>query len=201
MLSKTNQSLITPSLDIYSDVILCTNTIFMKLKSTNYLLLLTLCMNMLACSEDEKASTKKYTFTADTDWNCGGNFCQDVWEVKLVKGTKASFSISDLTGGSMGQIALYAPGVDLGGINLFTGNTNELSCTNTGNCDNGVTGVTTEISITKSGTYHFVATRNNNESCGSSGTYTVTILSTDETPAQIANDTQSLAPETPECNL
>jgi hypothetical protein len=153
-----------------------------------------------ACSDEKSATPKKFTYTISSSWSCEGNFCQDVYELKLIKGTLASFAISDLTNGSIGQIALYAPGVVLGGSNLFTNDTNELGCTIDGGCDGGAAGLSKEMEISVTGVYTFVVTRNNDLSCGSSGDYSLEIVSTEETPEQISNDIQSSAPATRTCN-
>jgi hypothetical protein len=117
------------------------------------------------------------TYQEQSSWSCSGNDCQTVWEVFLVKGS-TTVGISGLTGGSIGQIALYAPGTNLGGTNLLTGDTKELfDCTQQGNCSNGTSGVSKSIELPVTGLYKFVATRNNNYSCGSSGNFQSSITS------------------------
>lgn len=152
-----------------------------------------------ACKDNDSDSTPDiYTFKTTTNWVCSANHCQDVWEVYLLEGTKASFSISDLTDGSIGQIALYGPNVTLGGTNLFTGTNNELSCSPEG-CKNGAAGVSAEYTATVTGTYKFAATRNRGRSCGFEGNYTLKIISNSKKPKQILDNVTTSAPEAAIC--
>jgi hypothetical protein len=118
------------------------------------------------------------TYQEQSSWACSGNDCQSVWEVFLVKGS-TTVGISGLTGNSIGQIALYAPGTALGGTNLLTNDTKELLyCTQQGNCSNGTSGVSKTLTLTTTGLYKFTATRNNGNSCGGSGDFQASITST-----------------------
>ena len=117
------------------------------------------------------------TYQEQSSWSCSGNDCQSVWEVFLVKGS-TTVGISDLTGGSIGQIALYAPGTALGGTNLLTGDTKELAdCTQHSGCSTGTSGISKSLTLAATGLYKFTATRNNNYSCGGSGNFQLSITS------------------------
>jgi hypothetical protein len=117
------------------------------------------------------------TYQEQSAWACSGNDCQNVWEVFLVKGL-TTVGISDLTDGAVGQIALYAPGTNLGGTNLLTGDTKELlDCTQQNDCDDGAVGVSKSITLAVTGLYKFAATRNNGYSCGSTGNFQSSITS------------------------
>ncbi|MBK6948447.1 MAG: hypothetical protein IPH16_10645 [Haliscomenobacter sp.] len=78
-------------------------------------------------------------------------------------------------------MALYAPGVALGGINLLTGTTKELGCIDQSDCDKNAKGQTAkQIQAPKDGVYFLAITRNYGSSCGSDGTYLLRITSNGE---------------------
>jgi len=62
-------------------------------------------------------------------WACGsGESCQDVFNIEFAAGTVANFSAGEVTGGSVLQFALYAPGKALGDTNSFTNSRAEFRC-------------------------------------------------------------------------
>lgn len=110
-------------------------------------------------------------------WSCAtSTTCQDVYDIHFEQGTTVSFSATQITGNSVCQIALYGPGVALGGTNLFTGNTTELRCNYVSGCSNNTGGQTvTNFSITTTGVYRLAVTRDWGTSCGGSGNYRLQI--------------------------
>lgn len=131
------------------------------------------------------------SFGGDYSWNCAsGQNCQSVFDITVVAGSVLNVSVSNVSAGSVAQLALYAPGVALGGVNLLTGSTKELRCASAGTCDaaaymagehkNGVV-------ATVGGTYRLAVTRNWGISCGGSGTFRVDVSS--NTPFQVVGQT------------
>lgn len=112
-------------------------------------------------------------------WNCAdGVSCQDVYDIDFTVGSVVSFSVHDVSSGSVSQIALYGPGVPLDGTNLFTDDTNELRCTSGEGCDSYTAGEQyNDYIIPSTGTYRFAVTRDWGYSCDASGTYILTITS------------------------
>ena len=117
------------------------------------------------------------TFDQGFGWSCTNQEdCQDVFDLDLMSGSVVTFQATQTTGGSVVQIALYGPGVALGGTNLLTGDMSELRCYPGGDCTGNPEGVTAaDVVISASGTYRFAVTRHHGNSCGSSGTYRIII--------------------------
>lgn len=119
------------------------------------------------------------TFSGDFGWTCAsGVNCQDVFDFTVTAGSVLNVRVSNVSDGSASQVALYGPGVALGGTNLLTGTNNELRCITAPSCSSytageqkvGVTAATT-------GTYRLAVTRNWGISCGATGTYNVQLTS------------------------
>ncbi len=118
-----------------------------------------------------EAANPPGSLTAQGTWQCNaGVSCQNVYDMKLQGGQDVTFTVNNLTGESVAQIALYGPGVALGGFNLINNTTKETLCGYTGSCATAVAQKQT-VHITQSGTYRFAITRNWGDSCGGSGTY------------------------------
>jgi hypothetical protein len=136
-------------------------------------------LTFTACGDDDNSKpTGSKLYEVESAWDCDGANCQDVYDFSFVEGSKASFEVTNLTNGSVVQLALYAPGIELGGTNLFTGTTSEIACIIDGDCDLNTGGYSVhDFSITTSGVYRLAVTRNNGFSCGSTGTYDLSVSS------------------------
>jgi len=120
------------------------------------------------------------TFTGTYGWTCAtGVNCQDVFDFTVTAGSVLTIKVSNVTDGSASQIALYGPGVALGGVNLLTGTTKELRCTVAASCSL-YTGGEQKVGVTAAttGTYRLAITRDWGVSCGATGTYKVEMTST-----------------------
>jgi hypothetical protein len=129
------------------------------------------------CGDDDHTGPAKIEdYNAVHDWVCASNEnCQDVFKIDFEAGTTADFEVTDLTGNSIVQIALYAPYVTLGDYNLFTGSSLEYRCGVSGSCDVMPAESVTGFFINMSGTHHLAVTRNWGSSCGDRGTYRLRI--------------------------
>ena len=143
--------------------------------------LLTL-VNLLGCGSDNESPSDTPTGILSYDevltWDCTsfGNSCQDVFDIEFSHGSIVSFRATETTDGSVLQIALYAPGVELGGVNLFTGDETELLCNLVNGCNNNVDGQRVDdFVIPTDGVYRLAITRSWAESCGHSGSYRLII--------------------------
>jgi hypothetical protein len=112
-------------------------------------------------------------------WSClSTQSCQDVFDFEMEAGSVLSIRISNVSAGSVAQIALYGPGTPLGGINLLTGNNKELRCTTGADCNGYTAGEqVTGFTLSQTGVYRLAVTRDWNNSCDPSGTYRVDISS------------------------
>jgi hypothetical protein len=131
-------------------------------------------------------------------WTCdSGESCQDVYNIKFAAGTVVDISAIDVTGGSILQMAFYAPGVSLGRENLLTGGSREeLRCNYVAGCVNNTGGqAVTGLVIGAAGTYRLAITRNWDISCGSSGDYRLMITADVEftTPVNSGQDVATKA--------
>lgn len=131
-------------------------------------------------------------------WTCdSGESCQDVYNIKFAAGTVVDIGAIDVTGGSILQMAFYAPGVSLGRENLLTGGSRaELRCTDVDGCVNSTGGESvTGLVIGAAGTYRLAITRNWDLSCGSSGDYRLMITADLEftTPVNSGQDVATKA--------
>jgi hypothetical protein len=114
----------------------------------------------------------------------------------MTSGTKVSFKVSNVSAGSVAELALYGPGSGLSGTNLFTGDATAVLCNRAASCSNNTSGQDIEnFAITQTGTYRLAVVRNWGFSCESSGTYdlSVTSASTFQALGQTSNDTATLS--------
>jgi hypothetical protein len=170
-------------------------------RNLSRLALITLAAAIVACGDDNStspgAATIK-TFSQAETFACPDNTnCQDVFDMHFEAGSNVMFMAYKTTGGSIVQLALYAPGTALGSTNLFTNTANEYRCGPVTDCDSQPAGqMVASYIIPKTGTYRFAVTRDWAESCGGDGTYTVEITSDKgfTKPTRSANDKASLAP-------
>ena len=118
-------------------------------------------------------------FAGSYGWTCAsGQNCQDVFEMELEKGSIATFQAGPVSAGSVAQIALYAPGIALGGVNLFTGTTKELLCNVASKCEENQAGqLKSNFAIPATGVYQFAVSRDWGKSCEAKGTYKIKITS------------------------
>ena len=81
--------------------------------------------------EDSLAPGRQCAWTGSTSgaWSCGaGTSCQDVFDIALPAGARASTGVSGVTGDAVVQLAAFAPGEPLSGTNLLTGTNDDLAC-------------------------------------------------------------------------
>lgn len=155
---------------------------------------------LLACGDDDDpvVPAKITAFSQSQNWTCAQSTnCQDVFNIDFAANSIVSLGATDVTGGSIVQLALYAPGVQLGGINLLTGNTNEFRCGTVVDCDSLPDGqAVQEFLLVGGGVYRLAVTRDGSDSCGNAGTYLLSIGSDKgfPTPSRSYNDITSLAP-------
>ncbi|HKP28320.1 MAG TPA: hypothetical protein VJU15_02920 [Gemmatimonadales bacterium] len=136
----------------------------------------------LACgSEDsDEPSDGVTSFTGTYGWSCAGSTsCQDVFDFSFPAGSVITFKVNNVSSGSVSQLAFYAPGVALGGVNLLTGNIKELRCTTAAGCE-GFTGgeQVSSYAVANGGTYRIAVTREWGTSCGGTGTYHIEVSAT-----------------------
>lgn len=127
-----------------------------------------------SCSKDNDFFTGATITLYETngDWECNlDESCQDVYEFKFKSNTNIDITISEVTGGSESRLAVYAPNVSLGGINLLTNSTKDFSCVTI----NDESIILQNINLPKSGVYKIAVTREFGESVGDSGTYKLTV--------------------------
>jgi len=172
----------------------------MKHTTTVFVAAMALCLISSCDDEKESKPSGAKTYATHSTWACDGKFCQDVYDFKFEKGSMVDFDVNNLTGGSVVQIALYAPDEELGGTNLFTNSTTEITCIIDGDCDLNSGGYYIgSFVIPTSGRYRLAITRNHGFSCGSDGEFDLSIMSDKNFlfEEQSADNTESLAPETP----
>ena len=164
--------------------------------------MLMLASGLMSCGDDDDNGptgnvTKITSYDEVFEWSCEvGASCQDVFDVEFSTGTVVSFSATETTGGSVAQIALYAPGTVLGGTNMFTDDTTELLCNLMPNCSQNTAGQTvSDFTIPGDGVYRLAVTRNWGMSCGGDGTYRLLINADKEftIPSQSVDDVATLA--------
>jgi hypothetical protein len=97
--------------------------------------------------------------------------CQDVYDVALEKGTELTVRVTEVTGPSMLRLAVYGPGVPLGGLNLLTNSTNDRRCS-LANASDSVT-----LLAEDAGRYRIAVGRDWGFSSGDAGSYTLELIS------------------------
>ena len=116
--------------------------------------------------------TESYSFSGS--WSCGdGSSCQDVYDIELESGMVLSVDVTNVTGASVPRLALFAPGVELDGINLLTGTTEDRECVGQ-DMDDSFNYV-----ASANGTYRLAVCRDWGSSAGGDGTYQVSITSSE----------------------
>jgi len=150
----------------------------------------------LACGSDDSGEPDDgvTTFSANYGWTCANSInCQDVFDFSIEAGSVITIRVNTVSSGSVSQLAFYAPGVALGGLNLLTGNAHELRCTSGGSCEAFTTGEqVNSYAVATGGTYRIAVTREWDTSCGSTGTYHIEVTSTKR--FQILGQTREDAP-------
>ena len=157
---------------------------------------------LVGCGDDESnpaGPVKVEHYDRIHGWDCvTTETCQDVFDINFAAGSTVTFRATETTGNSVVQIALYGPGVALGGTNLFTGTANELRCNYLDGCDANVDGQRVLDFVTVAGgVYRFAVTRDWGHSCGESGSYRLIIDSDTpfSIPRQTVDDIATLAPD------
>lgn len=117
------------------------------------------------------------SFEKKFSWKCAdGQNCQDIFELEFAKGTKITFSVSEVSPGSTAQIALYFQDDAIGGLNQFTKTNKELRCNTVNDCNANTAGQKVKDYLTSSsGTYKLAVSRDWGSSCGGTGTYKLTL--------------------------
>jgi hypothetical protein len=91
------------------------------------------------------------TFTCSSS---GGSVskCQNVWDLDVPAATNVTLTVGSAGAGADMGLSLFAPGVPLDGMNLFTGRSGERSCVGQGQQD------TSTVFVPTAGRYRFVVT-------------------------------------------
>lgn len=133
------------------------------------------------------------SYVVDSSWACpSGESCQDVFSLALETGRSLELAVTEVTGNSVPRIALHAPGVSLGDINLLTNTDEDRECVGQDDSD-----FPAPYPVSSTGTHILALTRDWGSSSGSSGDYRLTISAQGEhfvPPLLIDNDVDSLAP-------
>lgn len=158
---------------------------------------------LTGCGDDDDATTVVVppVFVTSYDevfgWTCdSGESCQDVYNIEFAAGAVVDISAIEVGGGSVLQMALYAPGESLGGLNIFTGTTDELLCNYVASCTDNTAGQSVAgLVIGDAGVYRLAITRDWDTSCGSSGDYRLVVTGDLEfsTPVLTGQNVTSLA--------
>ena len=153
---------------------------------------------ILACGSDSTDNDDGVTsFGADYGWICASGInCQDVFDLQLTAGSVLTIRVTNVSSGSVAQLALYGPSVALGGVNLLTTTTKELRCLAGAGCSTFTAGEHVDaITVTQTGTYRLAITRDWGTSCGGTGTYRLDVTSTQafQVMGQTVEDQASLA--------
>jgi hypothetical protein len=155
---------------------------------------------LAACSSGDNQGPGNPVVTSyggSLGWVClSGQNCQDVFDFTIDAGSVLTIRVSNVSAGSVAQMALYAPGVAPGGTNLLTGTTRELRCTTGADCNLFTAGEHVDsYTAAVAGTYRLAVTRNWSNSCSGSGTYRLDVTSTKPFTVlgQTVNDQLSLA--------
>lgn len=133
------------------------------------------------------------SYVIDSSWACPvGDSCQDVFSLGLEAGSSLELAVTEVTGNSVPRVALHAPGVSLGDINLLTNTNEDRQCVGQDSSDFPV-----PYPVSSTGTHTLAVTRDWGSSAGSSGSYRLTISAQGDhfvPPLLIDNDVDSLAP-------
>jgi len=133
------------------------------------------------------------SYVVDSSWACQpGESCQDVFSLGLEAGSDVELAVTEVTGNSLPRLALHAPGVSLGDINLLTNTNEDRQCVGQDDSD-----FPAPYPVSSTGTHTLAVTRDWGLSAGSSGGFRLTISAGGENfvpPLFIDNDVDSLAP-------
>jgi len=156
--------------------------------------MLVICLFIL-CSCNDEADPGPQIYEYEGSWtSIPGEPTQDVLVFNLKKEADYHLEITDITGASDVKMAVYPPGIPLGGVNLLTFDVQEY------NCIWGAAGrdadESVEFTAPLNGSYQITATRDwDHSSEGLEGTYKLLLRS--EEPFEVlglaANDVVSLA--------
>ena len=126
----------------------------------------------LGCGDDESTDppTGVLSYEVDGAWDCAtSESCQDVYELDLPAGATLTVRVTAVTGASVPRLAVHEPGVDLGGINLLTGTTQDRECVGQNQGDE------VSVAVGEEGVYMIVVSRDWGSSAGAAGTYHLTV--------------------------
>ena len=137
------------------------------------------CSNSPTSTDTNPPPSGVTTFSGNFGWNCASGInCQDVFDFTVAAGSVLTVRVNNVSADSASQLALYGPGVALGGINLLTGTTKELRCLVAASCSAFTAGeAKVGVTATQAGTYRLAVTRDWGLSCGATGTYHVEMTS------------------------
>ncbi len=120
----------------------------------------------------------------------GTEDCQDVFEFTLSEPATAQLRVFSVEGSSVIRVAIHAPGIELGGVNILTNSTDDLQCVGQ---DEEL--VFFPVRLLVKGTYKLAITRDFLGSAGSTGFYEATLFTSKPASfgGQIVDDVDSLA--------
>ncbi|MBE7453822.1 MAG: hypothetical protein HS111_34630 [Kofleriaceae bacterium] len=123
-----------------------------------------------------------YTYTVSTGWSCGsGVSCQDVFDFTTLVATPVTIAVTSVTGASVVRMALF-DGANLNTTNRLNGGLTDRRCVGQNASDSA-----TSPSL-PTGQHRMAIGRDWGQSAGASGTYVVT-LTTTNAPLSIAGQT------------
>jgi hypothetical protein len=146
------------------------------------------CTVTLTAATTVTATFTTTTFAVSDGWNCAsGVSCQDVYDVALAANSDVTIAVTGVTGASVLRLGAFAPGVALSEANLLTGLASDRQCVGQ-NTSDGVT-----FRAVSAGVYRIAVARDWGSSAGASGTYVLTVTSTQPLTAggQTAGDAPS----------
>lgn len=165
------------------------------MKNLKKLLALVITVSFMAtsCSDCEEVVVEEgqTVYEVTSNWDCAtSEDCQDVYEMEFKLGTQLSIVVDGVTNSSVVKLAVYGPNSALGGTNIITGNSKELSCSG-----QEETASAFNVKVVDAGIHKIAITRDWGSSAGSSGNYKLTIIASDKFKniSQTVDDVQSLA--------
>lgn len=123
-----------------------------------------------------------FTIRVESGWTCADAVnCQDVFDIVLEADTELTIQVTQVTGPSVLRLAVYEPGVPLGGLNLMNSTTTERRCSLANAADFVV------VDTVTAGTYRVGVGRDWGFSSGASGSYTLDVFT--DRPLLLAGQT------------
>ncbi|TGK19322.1 hypothetical protein EHO61_07575 [Leptospira fluminis] len=120
------------------------------------------------------------TISGDS-WTCNLALypnCENIYDVPVTAADTLSIAVTAVTGTSVVRLAVYAPGSALSGTNVLNGGTTDHTCPSPPTNANQNQSVTISQALSTLGTYRIAVGRDWGSSAGGSGTYTLTLTTT-----------------------